>query len=123
LYFGLIVGVVGLAITFIKSIDLRTSAIGMLKAIGFKNKMVFESFFIEYSIMIFLAILSGFLSGIIGSYNIYAVFIGEAMPFIIPWMNLIYIAIGLYAVSIASIIIPLYNTTKIQAAESMRVED
>lgn len=123
LYFGLIVGVVGLAITFIKSIDLRTSAIGMLKAIGFKNKMVFESFFIEYSIMIFLAILSGLLSGIIGSYNIYAVFIGEAMPFIIPWMNLIYIAIGLYAVSIASIIIPLYNTTKIQAAESMRVED
>jgi putative ABC transport system permease protein len=123
LYFGLIVGVVGLAITFIKSIDLRTSTIGMLKAIGFKNKMVFESFFIEYSIIIFLAIFAGFLSGIIGSYNIYTVFIGESTAFIIPWMKLIYIALGLYAVSIFSIIIPLYNTTKIQAAESMRVED
>jgi hypothetical protein len=51
------------------------------------------------------------------------VFIGESTAFIIPWMKLIYIALGLYAVSIFSIIIPLYNTTKIQAAESMRVED
>lgn len=123
LYFGLIVGVVGLAITFIKSIDLRTSTIGMLKAIGFKNKMVFKSFFIEYSIIIFLAIFAGYLSGIIGSYNIYTVFIGKSVHFFIPWLKLIYIALGLYAISIFSIIIPLYNTTKIQAAESMRVED
>ncbi|MGM0641419.1 MAG: ABC transporter permease [Thermotogota bacterium] len=123
LYFGLIVGVVGLAITFIKSIDLRTKTIGMLKAIGFKNKMVFKSFFIEYSIIIFLAIFAGYLSGIIGSYNIYTVFIGEATEFAIPWVKLLYIAVALYAVSIFSIVLPLYKTTKIQAAESMRVED
>ncbi len=123
LYFGLIVGVVGLAITFIKSIDLRTKTIGMLKAIGFKNNMIFKSFFIEYSIIIFLAIFAGYLSGIIGSYNIYTVFIGKAAEFVIPWLKLIYIAIGLYAVSIFSIVLPLYKTTKIQAAESMRVED
>ncbi|OQY09526.1 MAG: hypothetical protein B6I29_03165 [Marinitoga sp. 4572_148] len=71
LYFGLIVGIIGIAITMMKAVNERRRVIGMLKAIGFTKNMIFSSFFIEATIIILLGIFIGITSGTFSSYLIF----------------------------------------------------
>jgi putative ABC transport system permease protein len=121
LYFGIIVGILGIAITMFKSVQERTRIIGMLKAIGFNKRMIFQSFLIESSILILLGIISGTASGIFAGYQIYLnYFAGSSVEFFVPWSSLFLIIASFYVVSVVFVFIPSRLASKIPASQAMR---
>ena len=118
LYFGLSVGIVGLAILILKTLHERRRTIGILKAIGFTKSKVFASFFIETNFVVILGILSGFLAGWITSSMIYSSLnIGEMF---VPWMQLIGLGVVFYMISIFATILPIEKASKLPPAEVLR---
>ncbi len=118
LYFGLSVGIIGLAILIIKSLHERRRTIGILKAIGFTRMMVFRSFLLETNFVVILGILIGFVSGIITSYLIYST-LGLGRMFI-PWYQLVILGVVFYGISILATLIPTNAASKIPPVEALR---
>ncbi|UYO99618.1 FtsX-like permease family protein [Oceanotoga sp. DSM 15011] len=124
LYFGLIIGVIAISITAVKSISERKRIIGMLKAIGFKSNMIFNSVFVENTIIIFAGIISGYFSGIFSSYYIYkSIFSDTNISFEVPILNLSIIAIIIYIISIIFSLYPAFKASKIAPYEAMKSID
>ncbi|WP_190615249.1 ABC transporter permease [Tepiditoga spiralis] len=122
LYFGLIVGILSISITTIKSVEERKRIIGMMKAIGYTNNMIFGVFFIESTFVILTGIIIGIVSGIITSYQIYKVFFSN-LSFKLPMKSLLLMGLIFYIISIIFTFFPARKASKISPAESMKVMD
>ncbi len=120
LYFGMLVGIVGIAIIMFKALHERKRIIGMLKAIGFTKKMVFSSFLLETSFIAIIGIVLGIVTGTLTSVEIYASPLMEGMKLYIPWDQLIAMTLIFYIASLVSTIIPSYSASKIAPAEALR---
>ncbi|PIJ60580.1 FtsX-like permease family protein [Mesotoga sp. H07.pep.5.3] len=120
LYFGMLVGIVGIAIIMFKALHERKRIIGMLKAIGFTKAMVFSSFLLETSFIAIIGILLGMVTGTLTSVEIFASPLMEGMKLYIPWDQLISMALIFYIASLVSTIIPSYSASKIAPAEALR---
>ncbi|WP_456398547.1 ABC transporter permease [Mesoaciditoga sp.] len=118
LYFGLSVGIVGLAILILKTLHERKRTIGILKAIGFTRSKVFASFFIETNFVVILGILSGFFSGWITSSMIYSSL--KMGDMVVPWMHLLGLGVIFYAISIFATVLPIQRASKLPPAEVLR---
>lgn len=121
LYFGLSVGIIGLAILIIKSLHERRRMVGVLKALGFSRGMIFRSFFLEINFVVVLGILIGFISGIVTSYLIYATLNLGALS--IPWDRFIELGLVFYLISIIMTFIPTRNATKITPVEALKYRE
>lgn len=121
LYFGFIVGILGISITLIKSIRERRNIIGMLKSIGFNKNMIFWVFFIEKSFIVISGIIAGTIAGVITSYNLYNNYIEfSGIDFSIPFNSIFLICLTVYIISIIVICFPSLKASKYSAADSMR---
>lgn len=121
LYFGLSVGIIGLAILIVKSLHERRRTVGILKAIGMSQNMIFRSFFLEINFVVIVGILIGFISGIVTSYLIYLTLnLGSVF---IPWYRFLILGIIFYAISIIATFIPTRNATKIPPVEALRYRE
>ncbi|GAB6190019.1 hypothetical protein JCM30566_17610 [Marinitoga arctica] len=124
LYFGLIVGIIGIAITMMKAVNERRRIIGMLKAIGFTKNMIFLSFFIESTIVILLGIFIGLSSGTFTSYLIFQkLFADSGAVFKIPYWNLALMSLIFYLISVVFIYLPAKTASKLSPNEAMRSLD
>ncbi len=118
LYFGLSIGIVGLAILILKTLHERRRTIGILKALGFTHSKVFASFFIETNFVVILGILTGFVAGWITSSMIYSSLnMGEMF---MPWMQLLGLAGIFYAISVLATVLPIRRAAKLPPAEVLR---
>ncbi len=88
---GLVIGIVGLGIITIRSINERKLEIGMMRAIGFRKRMVVVNFAIESGFVAAIGIIIGTVMGIIIGYTIWkSNFMGDfEFPFVIPWWPII----------------------------------
>jgi len=120
LYFGMLVGIVGIAIIMFKALHERKRIIGMLKAIGFTKKMVFSSFLLETSFIAIIGIVLGIVTGTLTSVEIYASPLMEGMKLYIPWDQLTAMTLIFYIASLVSTIIPSYSASRIVSAEALR---
>ncbi len=120
LYFGMLVGIVGIAIIMFKALHERKRIIGMLKAIGFTKKMVFSSFLLESSFIAIVGIVLGIVTGTLTSIEIYASPLMEGMKLYIPWNQLAAMTLIFYFASLVSTIIPSYSASRIEPAEALR---
>lgn len=124
LYFGLMVGIIGIAITMMKSVNERRRVVGMLKAIGFTKNMVFLSFFIEATIIIILGIIIGVSSGTFTSYLIFTkLFADSGAVFKIPYGSLSLMSLTFYLISVIFIYLPSKAASKLSPNEAMRSLD
>ncbi|MCK5561320.1 MAG: FtsX-like permease family protein, partial [Thermoplasmata archaeon] len=99
----------------------RRQQIGMLRAIGFKKSMITKSFLIETSFITILAILIGIILGIGIGWQIYNDGFEEAgASFVIPWLNLIAIAVIAYVATLIFTFYPSIKASKIPPAEALR---
>ncbi len=121
LYFGLSVGIIGLAILIVKSLHERRRTVGILKAIGFSREMIFRSFFLEINFVVVLGILIGFISGIITSYLIYSTL--NLGTIYIPWQQFLLLGVVFYLISILATFIPTRNATKVPPVEALRYRE
>ena len=120
LYFGLFVGIIGISIIMFKALYERTRLIGMLKAIGFTRKMVFYSFFVETTFIVFLGIIIGIITGSLTAYDFFLSFSEQMKEFAIPWLQIFIIGLVSYVISIISTSIPGYLASKIEPAEAVK---
>jgi putative ABC transport system permease protein len=120
---GLLVGIAGIGIISYRNVIERRQQIGMLRAIGFRRRMITKSFLIETSFVTILAILIGLLLGIGIGWQIYA---GEdgfreaGGSFVIPWGNLLVILIGAYIATLLFTFYPSIKAAKVAPAEALR---
>jgi putative ABC transport system permease protein len=118
---GLLVGIAGIGIISYRNVIERRQQIGMLRAIGFKRRMIAKSFLIETSFITILGILIGIALGIGVGYQMYVDFYKEeGSRFIIPWLNLIAISVIAYIATIIFTFYPSIQAAKIPPAEALR---
>ncbi|NVM56207.1 MAG: ABC transporter permease, partial [Candidatus Helarchaeota archaeon] len=118
---GLIIGIAGLGIITIRSVHERRQEIGMMRAIGFKRRMVLSSFLIETSFISILGIVIGTLLGIFTGYIMWRdEFKETGFDFLINWQPLIIVFLIAFIFTLLCIIPASGKASKIPPAEALR---
>jgi putative ABC transport system permease protein len=116
---GLVVGIAGLGIISIRSVVERRKEIGVIRAIGFRRRMVLQAFLLENSYVALLGILIGIILGIDLGYAI-ATSPGSGVNFVIPWVSLLEIIAFSYGLSILATLGSSRRAAGIPPAEALR---
>jgi len=116
---GLVVGIAGLGIIAIRSVVERRKEIGILRAIGFRRRMILASFLLENSYVALLGILIGVLLGVDLGYAI-ATSPNSGLTFAVPWLSLAEIIIFAYGLALLTTLSSARRAAKIPPAEALR---
>jgi putative ABC transport system permease protein len=123
---GLIVGVAALGVITARAVVERRQQIGVLRAIGFRRRMVELSFIIESSFIALTSIVVGTGLGLAVSYSV----ISDSrrtpswahMPFAVPWLTLGAIFLVVYVVALATTLAPAVRAARIYPAQALRYQ-
>ncbi|MCH8186689.1 MAG: ABC transporter permease, partial [Chloroflexi bacterium] len=107
---GLLVGVAGLGVVSTRAVVERRQQIGVLRAIGYRRRMIQLSFLLESSFIALLGILIGTTLGIVLGWQAYNDIKEEegidAIRFSIPWIQIGVILAVTYAASLLATFLP-----------------
>ncbi|MEX2464530.1 MAG: FtsX-like permease family protein [Gaiellaceae bacterium] len=123
---GLVVGVAALGVIAARSVVERRQQIGVLRAIGFRRRMVQLTFLIESSFVALTAIAIGTGLGLVVAWNV--IHDSQQQPswdnlaFDVPWLNLGLIFFVVYAVALATTFAPAVRASRVFPAEALRYE-
>ena len=116
---GLVVGIAGLGIISIRSVVERRKEIGVLRAIGFRKRMILAAFLLENSYVALLGIIIGIILGIDLGYAI-ATSPGSGVSFVIPWVSLLEIIGFSYGLAVLTTVSSSRRAARIPPAEALR---
>ncbi len=121
---GLVVGIAALGVITSRSVVERRQQIGMLRAIGYKQRMVWMSFVLESSFISLLGILIGTTFGLVLAWLFISDFAKDqpGMAFQPPWLTILAIVTVAYLSSLVTTILPARKASKIYPAEALRYE-
>jgi putative ABC transport system permease protein len=119
---GLVVGIAGLGIISIRSVAERRQEIGILRALGFRRRMILAVFILENSYISLLGILIGILLGIDVGYA-FAVSPNSGLTFVLPWQQILEIVGLAYALSMLATISSARRAARIPPAEALRYSE
>ena len=123
---GLLVGIASLGVVSLRAVVERRQQIGVLRAIGYRRRMVLLSFLTESSFVALLGIAIGVVLGSIISWNIVndvREFEGvEGLTFSFPWVQIVIIVGVAYVFSLATTLLPARQASRIYPAEALRYE-
>jgi putative ABC transport system permease protein len=123
---GLIVGVAALGVISARSVVERRQQIGVLRAIGFRKRMVQLAFVLESSFIALTSIVIGTLLGLLVSLNIIVDSQEEPswsnLHFDVPWLNLGVIFLAVYLVALAAAFLPALRASRVYPAEALRYQ-
>ena len=121
---GLVVGVIAIGVLSIRAVVERRQAIGIMRAIGYKARMVWLSFLLESLYITFLGIVLGLGLGALTSWNIFNEISKEVegITYKIPWLNVLVIVGITMFFALMSSFIPSRQASKIYPAEALRYE-
>lgn len=123
---GLIVGVTALGVISARSVVERRQQIGVLRAIGFRRRMVQWSFLIESSFIALTSIALGTILGLAVAFNV--IHDSQQQPswsnltFDPPWLTMIVIFVLVYVVALATTYLPARRAARIYPAEALRYQ-
>ena len=121
---GLIVGIAALGVIATRSVVERRQQIGMLRAIGFKRRMVQGSFLLESSFVAILGTGIGCLLGLLLGHQVvdYSGKSDPSLHFVVPWLQVLGITIGTYLASLLTTFLPAWQASRVYPAEALRYE-
>ena len=123
---GLIVGVAALGVITARAVVERRQQIGVLRAIGFRRRMVQLSFLIESSFIALTSIVVGTVLGLVVAYNVISDSQSqpswENLSFDVPWTNLVIIFVAVYLVALATTWLPALRASRVYPAEALRYQ-
>jgi len=123
---GLIVGVAALGVISARAVVERKQQIGVLRAIGFRRRMIQLSFLLESSFIALTAIIMGTLFGLIVSQTVISDVSSqaayEAVTLQVPWATLAIIFGAVYLVALLTTLAPAVRASRIYPAEALRYE-
>ena len=121
---GLIVGVAAIGVLSFRAVEERRQSIGMLRALGFRSRMVLIQFLLEASFVTLIGTVLGLVLGTMTSWNIFNELAQQTdgLRFDIPWIN-VFIIVGVaWVFSIAMTTLPALQAGRIYPAEALRYE-
>jgi putative ABC transport system permease protein len=123
---GLIVGVAALGVITARAVVERRQQIGVLRAIGFRKRMVQLSFLIESSFVALTSIVVGTTLGLVVAHNVISDSANtpswQNLTFDVPWANLGIIFAAVYVVALATTWLPALRASRIYPAEALRYQ-
>ncbi len=119
---GLVVGIAGLGIISVRSVVERRQEIGILRALGFRRRMVLAAFLLESSYVTLLGIMIGVSLGVDLAYA-FTVQPNSGLSFVIPWLEIIEISVLSYLLAILSTVGSARRAAKIPPAEALRYSE
>ncbi len=121
---GLLVGIAALGVISIRSVVERRQQIGVLRAIGFKRRMVQLGFMIEYSFIAMMGIAIGVSLGVILAYLMLQdpKVSGGTAEFSLPWLRLGVIILAAYVAAVLMTYLPARRAGRVPVAEALRFE-
>jgi putative ABC transport system permease protein len=123
---GLIVGVAALGVITARAVVERRQQIGVLRAIGFRRRMVQLAFLLESSFVALTSIAVGTLLGLVVAHNVISD--SQSTPswqnlsFDVPWVNLGIIFAAVYLVALATTWVPAVRASRVYPAEALRYQ-
>jgi putative ABC transport system permease protein len=123
---GLVVGVAALGVISARAVAERRQQIGVMRAIGFRRRMVQAAFLLESSFVALTAIVVGTTLGLLLARNIVADTrrqpSWENLELVVPWLNLGVIFLVVYAVALLATLAPAVRASRIMPAEALRYQ-
>jgi putative ABC transport system permease protein len=123
---GLFVGIAALGVIAFRSVVERRQQIGVLRAIGFRRRMVQATFLLESSFVALTSIVVGTGLGLLLAWNIIRDMqrqpSWENLTLVVPWVNLGVIFLVVYAVALAATLAPALRASRIRPAEALRYQ-
>ena len=123
---GLVVGVASLGVVSTRAVVERRQQIGVLRAIGYRRRMVQLSFLLESSFVSLLGVAIGVVLGLILSYNaiqdIRQEEAEENLRWVVPWFQIGVIVVVTYLFSLLATYLPARQASRIYPAEALRYE-
>ncbi|UCH88324.1 MAG: FtsX-like permease family protein, partial [Thermoplasmata archaeon] len=120
---GLIIGIAGLGIITLRSVNERKGQIGMMRAIGYNKRQVLVSFLIESTYISLLGIIIGVIVGLVVSINLFfKLFETLGYDLIIPGISILIICLITLGMTLLSTIPPSSMASRIAPAEVLRYE-
>ena len=124
---GLIVGVAALGVISARSVVERRQQIGVLRAIGFRRRMVQVSFLLESSFIALSAIAIGTALGLVIAFNVIQDAADQpswqgALRFAVPWTHLAIVFVCVYAAALLTTYAPAARAARVHPADALRYE-
>ncbi len=123
---GLVVGVAALGVISARAVVERRQHIGVMRAIGFRRRMVQSVFLLESSFIALTAIVVGTVLGLLLAWNIVRDQAQqpswENITLVVPWLNLVVIFLVVYAVALAATLAPAVRASRIRPSEALRYQ-
>jgi putative ABC transport system permease protein len=123
---GLVVGIAALGVISARAVVERRQQIGILRALGFRRRMIQLSFLIESSFIALTAIVVGTGLALIISNNIINDTASQSswsdIQLAVPWLNLTLIFAAVYAAALLATLAPALRASRVYPAEALRYE-
>jgi putative ABC transport system permease protein len=122
---GLVIGITGLGIITIRSIHERKLEIGMMRAIGYRKRMVVANFALESAFISALGIIIGTVLGIVVGYELFTETLTSDVydfEFVINWRPIVIIGIGTLVATLLCVYPAARGASKVSPAEVLRFE-
>ena len=123
---GLLVGIAALGIVSTRAVVERRQQIGVLRAIGYRRRMVMLSFLLESSFVSLLGTLLGATLGLILAWQAFTGITSEegveSLTFAVPWGEIAFILVVTYGFSMLATYLPARQASRTYPAEALRYE-
>jgi putative ABC transport system permease protein len=123
---GLIVGIAALGVISARAVVERRQQIGILRALGFRRRMIQLSFLIESSFIALTAIVVGTLLALMVAVNVIEDTASQSswadIAIVVPWVNLAIIFAAVYAAALLATLGPAVRASRVYPAEALRYE-
>jgi len=118
---GLLVGVAGIGVVTVRNVSERRRTIGMLRAIGLRQRQVLAVFFIEVSWIAMLGMLNGLLLGYGFHRALYqAIWKSEGAAFTFPWASTLLLFLLGWVIVFLTTYLPVKQASKIPPSAALR---
>jgi putative ABC transport system permease protein len=119
---GLLVGVASLGVVSFRAVVERRQSIGMMRALGYKGRMIQIQFLMESGVVAILGSAIGIGLGALIGWNIFLSISAEAdgLTYSIPWLNVTLIVLVAVVFSLVTTFIPARQASRIKPSEALR---
>ena len=119
---GLVSGIVALGVIASRTVVERRQQIGVLRALGMRREPMALTFLLESSLVGWLGIAIGMVTGILLARNVIGLLAGgnPEIEFGIPWLQLGLTAVASYAAMLLITVIPALQAGRVDPAEALR---